>query len=244
MRLALKQVPRLKIRPVEAMKAGLAARRGSSGRLTAGSHGQHLTGIHRLLLYLSLQFGVFALAGPWLALPGFLIMYLGSREGLSWLSWARSSRPVLVMAAFPAVVGFPLMQALATMTSGGTAAGFLALWSPSLAQSARFLLVFASAAWLSRGMSPVELRDVLILLLRPLGRRFGGGVARSASLAMAFLPWTLSEIRRADEAARLRGSDPGSHPARHLAAMAVPVSVRALEKARLSAEALALREPG
>jgi energy-coupling factor transporter transmembrane protein EcfT len=93
-------------------------------------------------------------------------------------------------------------------------------------------------------MSPVELRDVLTVLLRPLGRQFSAGVARSASLALAFLPWTISGIRQADEAARLRGSRPGFFPVRHLAAMAVPVSVRVLEKARISAEALELRNPG
>jgi energy-coupling factor transporter transmembrane protein EcfT len=54
----------------------------------------------------------------------------------------------------------------------------------------------------------------------------------------------MTEIRRADEAARLRGSNPRRFPARHLAAMAVPVSVRALVKARLSAEALELRDTG
>ena len=137
------------------------------------------------------------------------------------------------MAAMPAVVGFPKAPGLD-----------IAAWTPSLVQSARFLMVFASAAWLSRGMSPVELREVLGVLLKPLGRHCGEGVARSASLALAFLPWTISGIRQADEAARLRGSNPGFFPVRHLAAMAVPVSVRALEKARLSAEALELRDPG
>ena len=217
-------------------------------RLSAGLYCQRLSGVYRFLLYLCLQFGVFMLAGSWLALPGVLILYLGAREGLVWLAWVRRSWPVVMMAALPAVAGFPLALTLEVLAPGGTTAGttmaFLAVWSPSLAQSARFLMVFASAAWLSRGLSPVELRDVLVLLLRPLGRCFGGGVARSAALALAFLPWTITEIRRADESARLRGSNPGRHPARHLAAMAVPVSVRALEKARLSAEALELRDPG
>jgi energy-coupling factor transporter transmembrane protein EcfT len=212
------------------------------------NHGQGPRGIHRFLVYLILQFGVFLVAGPWLAVPGVLILYLGAREGLSWLLWARNSWPVLMMAAMPAVVGFPLSLALKALASGGAAAGAVAgvllSWAPSLAQSARFLMVFASAAWLSRGLSPLELRAVLAVLLRPLGQRFGGGVARSASLALAFLPWTLAGIRQADEAARLRGSSPGRSPVRHLVALAVPVSVRALEKARLSAEALELRDPG
>ncbi|MDX9959122.1 MAG: CbiQ family ECF transporter T component [Spirochaetia bacterium] len=245
MRLALNQDPRPWGRLVTGLKARLAT--GLKARLAAGFRGRRVVGMRRFLLYLGLQTGLFALAGPWLALPGLLILCLGIREGFSWLGWARRSWPVLAMSALPAVVGFPLMQGLVVLTSrfaAGDASAFFHTWTPSLVQSARFLMIFASAAWLSQGMSPVELRDVLALLLRPLGKRFGRGVAGSASLAMAFLPWTLSEIRRADEAARLRGSNPGRHPARHLAAMAVPVSVRALEKARLSAEALALREPG
>ncbi|MFH2114750.1 MAG: hypothetical protein ABIJ86_09620 [Spirochaetota bacterium] len=210
----------------------------------AGFRGQRLTGMCRFLLYICLQFGVFLFTGLCLALHGALILYLGARDGLSWFVWARRSWPVVMMALLPAVVGFPLTLALGAVTSGRTTTGFLLVWAPPLTQSARFLMVFASAAWLSRGMSPVELRDVLAVLLKPLGRRLGGGVARSAALAMAFLPWTITEVRHADEAARLRGSNPGRFPARHLAAMAVPVSVRALEKARLSAEALELRDPG
>ena len=209
----------------------------------AGDRGRRLMGIQRFLVYLSLQFGVFLIAGPWLAIPGALILSLGASEGLSWLSWARRSWPVLLIAAMPAVVGFPLVVALEALSSGGTGAAFIASWAPSLVQSTRFLMVFASAAWLSRGMSPVELRGVLSILLRPLGKRLGGAVARSAALALAFLPWTITGIRQADEAARLRGSSPGRFPARHLAAMAVPLSVRVLEKARLSAEALELRDP-
>jgi energy-coupling factor transporter transmembrane protein EcfT len=206
--------------------------------------GKPRAGLSRFLLYLCLQFGIFMLGGPWLVLPGLLILVLGTKDGLAWLAWARASWPVLAMACLPAVVGFPLSPAVEGASSGASISGLLPLWAPSLARSTRFLMVFASAAWLSRGMSPVDLRDVLAVLLKPLGRRFGGGVARSAALAMAFLPWTITEIRRADEAARLRGSNPGRFPARHLAAMAVPVSVRALEKARLSAEALELRDPG
>jgi energy-coupling factor transporter transmembrane protein EcfT len=105
-------------------------------------------------------------------------------------------------------------------------------------------LVLASAAWLSSGMSPVELRDALVALLRPLGARAGGRIARAASLTMAFIPWTRDELRRADEAARLRGSDPRRRPGRHLAALSVPVVSRALDKAKRGSEALALRDPG
>lgn len=203
-----------------------------------------LSGISRFLLYLALQFSIFLLSGSWLMLPGLSIVLLGYAEGLSWFSWIRRSWPVMLMAALPAIAGFPLNLAMDSLSARALVSGFLNAWLPSLAQSARFLMVFTSAAWFSRALSPVELREVLIILLRPLGRRLGSGVAKSAALAMAFLPWTLAEVRRADEAARLRGSQPGRTPIRHLAAMAVPVSVRALEKARLSAEALELRDPG
>ncbi len=59
---------------------------------------------------------------------------------------------------------------------------------------------------------------------------------------LAFMPWARDELRQAGEAALLRGSDPKRNPARHLYALAIPVSVRVLERARRSAEALMLRD--
>jgi len=93
-------------------------------------------------------------------------------------------------------------------------------------------------------MSPVELREALVVLLRPLGARAGGRIARAASLTMAFVPWTAAELRRADEAARLRGSDPARSPAGHLGALSVPLVSRVLDKAKKGSEALTLRDPG
>jgi energy-coupling factor transporter transmembrane protein EcfT len=61
---------------------------------------------------------------------------------------------------------------------------------------------------------------------------------------MAFVPWTTAELRRADESARLRGSDPARRPGRHLVALSVPLVSRSLEKAKRSSEALALRDSG
>lgn len=191
----------------------------------------------RFPCYLALQAALLALPGPWLALPAALTLTLGWTEGMSWLRWSRSAWPVLLVAAAPAAFGVPLSSLLA-----GDLPEALAAWLPSLARSARLALVFAAAAWLSRGMSPADLRDALVPFLRPLGRRASGHIARGASLTLAFLPWTLAEARQADEAARLRGSDPRRRPLGHLAAMALPVSVRTLEKARRGAEALTLRD--
>ena len=200
--------------------------------------GARLSGVPRFVVYLALQAAVFLTPFPWLALPALAILGFGRAEGLGWLRWAGRSRILLMAATLPALVGLPLGEA------SGSVAAFLAAWEPSLLRSARLALVLASASWLSSGMSPVDLRDALSALLRPLGDRRGGAIARSASLTMAFIPWTRSELKKADEAARLRGSDPARRPARHLAALSVPLVSRSLEKARRSSEALSLRDPG
>lgn len=192
-------------------------------------------GLPRFLFYLCLQFAVFLAPGTWLVVPAAIIAILGAVDGLPWLRWVRRAWPALLVALSPALVSLPL---------GVPSDKFWLVWMPGLLRSVRFMLVLASAAWLSLRMSPVDLRDVLSGLLKPLGRRLGGGIARGTALTLAFLPWTATEVRRADEAARLRGSSPARRPVRHLAALAVPVSVRTLEKARRSAEALSLRDPG
>lgn len=197
---------------------------------------RRINGIARLGLYLVLQavllFGPLCIATV-LALA---LLVLGLTEGMRWARLACRAWPVALVALSPALAGIPL-------GAWGTEE-FITLWAPSLARSARLFMVFQSAAWLSHGMSPVELNDSVKPLLGWLGPRAAGAVARSASLTLAFLPWTQAETRRANEAALLRGSDPIRRPIRHLSAMAVPVSVRSLEKARLSAEALSLRDPG
>lgn len=188
-------------------------------------------GAMRFALYLALQFAILAAPPPWLALPAVIVIALGLAEGKDWPRWVMRSRYALAAALLPAVVGFPFDAVMAA-------------WAPALARSARLALVLASAAWLSDGMSPVELRDALLAILRPLGAELSGRVARSASLTMAFLPWTAAEARAADEAARLRGSDPARRPARHIVALSVPLVSRSLEKARRGSEALSLRDPG
>jgi energy-coupling factor transporter transmembrane protein EcfT len=185
---------------------------------------------------MALQAALFSASFPWLAVPALLVIALGWLEGQTWGRWIIRSRLLLVAAALPALAGLPL--------DAPDLEAALSLWEPSLLRSARLALVLASAAWLSSGMSPVELRDALVALLRPLGARIGSGIARAASLTMAFIPWTRTELRRADEAARLRGSDPRRRPGRHLAALSVPVVSRALDKAKRGSEALALRDPG
>lgn len=195
--------------------------------------------MRRLAIYAALQAGIFLAPAAWLPIPAAALAYLGRRDGLRWARWARASWPALLVAASPALVGVPLGAFVS-----GLRAEALALWAPSLIRSARLALVFPAAAWLSAGMSPVMLRDALSRIMRPFGARTAASLARAASLMLAFFPWTLAELRRANEAALLRGSDPRRRPARHLAALGVPVTVRALEKARRSAEALSLRDPG
>lgn len=195
--------------------------------------------MRRLAIYAALQAGIFLAPTAFLPIAAAALFYLGRRDGIRWARWARASWPALLVAASPALVGLPLSAFVS-----GRHAEALALWAPSLIRSARLALVFPAAAWLSAGMSPVTLRDALIRIMRPLGARAAASLARAASLMLAFFPWTLAELRRANEAALLRGSDPRRRPARHLAALGVPVTVRALEKARRSAEALSLRDPG
>jgi energy-coupling factor transporter transmembrane protein EcfT len=141
---------------------------------------------------------------------------------------------MLLAAGLPAIVGIPW--------DAEPLSAFAAAWAPPLLASARLVIVLASAAWLSSGMSPVELRDALSVLLRPLGKRASRRVASAASLTMAFIPWTAAELRRAGEAAQLRGSNPAKRPVRHLVALSVPLVSRSLEKARRGSEALSLRD--
>jgi energy-coupling factor transporter transmembrane protein EcfT len=195
-----------------------------------------LRGAPRFAVYMALQTAIFSLGFPWLAVPALMIAAFGILEGQTWGRWIIRSRILLLAAALPALAGLP--WGASTFGAG------LTLWVPSLLRSARLALVLASAAWLSTGMSPVELRDALSVLLRPLGRRAGGRIARAASLTMAFIPWTHAELVRAGEAARLRGSDPRRRPGRHLVALSVPLVSRSLEKAKRGSEALALRDAG
>ena len=195
-----------------------------------------LRGAARFGVYMALQFAIFSLNFPWLAVPALVVITVGLLEGQTWVRWIIRSRYLLVTASLPALAGLPF--GASSLQAG------LTLWVPSLLRSARLALVLASAAWLSSGMSPVELRDALSVLLRPLGRRVSGRIARAASLTMAFIPWTRAELVRSDEAARLRGSDPKRRPGRHLAALSVPLVSRSLEKAKRGSEALSLRDPG
>lgn len=196
---------------------------------------RRLQGAKRFIVYLALQISVFSLGLPWLFAPAITLIALGTFDGMRWLRWAARSWGLLAVAAMPACVGIPWSL---------TGAEFLRAWLPALDRGLRLALVLASAAWLSYGMTAVELREALVLLLRPLGAKLAGRMARAASMTMAFMPWTRTELVRADEAARLRGSNPARRPARHLVALAVPLVSRSLDKARHSADALALRDAG
>lgn len=221
--------------------------------LKAGPWPRRLAGAPRFIVYLALQFAIFSAPFSWVAAPLAAVMALGLAEGFGWIAWLRRSWPALMAAALPALVGFPLgafiklvRQVLQSASSpvASQLVELLHLWEPSLLRGIRLELVLASAAWLSAGMSPVDLRDALTSLLRPLGTKGAGIIARAASLTMACIPWTMTELRRADEAARLRGSNPARRPGRHLVALSVPLVSRTLDKARRGSEALALRDAG
>jgi len=197
-------------------------------------HGR-LSGTLRFAVYMALQLAIFFSVFPWIAVPALAVIMLGVVEGLSWGRWLVRSRILLIATALPALTGLPWGT-----VSAQTA---LILWAPSLLRSSRLALVLVSAAWLSAGMSAVELRDALMVLLRPLGPQASGRIARATSLTMAFIPWTRMELIRADEAARLRGSNPARRPGRHLVALSVPLVSRSLEKAKRGSEALSLRDP-
>lgn len=198
--------------------------------------GLRLHGAPRFAVYMALQVAILSSTFPGLAAQAIFVAALGLYEGKSWGRWILRSRILLLAATLPALAGLPW--------GASTVEEALIFWVPSLLRSTRLALVLASAAWLSSGMSPVDLRDALSVLLGLLGTRLSGRIARAASLSMAFIPWTHEELVHADEAARLRGSDPRRRPGWHLVALSVPLVSRSLEKAKCGAEALSLRDPG
>lgn len=218
--------------------AGLSAGEapGESGPLDAPKRAVPSDYRARLVLYLALQAAVFLVPGPGVLLPATVIAALGIRAGIDWRRWLVRLGALLGIVLLPALAGLP--EALAARAQG--TAAFLAAWEPGLRRSLMFLLVLASAEWLSRTSRVDEIREALESLLKPLGS-WGGRAALAAALTLGFLPWARYELARADEAARLRGSDPRTGPLRHLAGLGVPLTVRLLEKSRLSSEALALR---
>jgi energy-coupling factor transporter transmembrane protein EcfT len=190
----------------------------------------------RLALYLALQAAVFLAPGAGILPAAAAILVLGVRAGVDWGRWLARLGPLLGVILLPALAGLPeAWPARIEVTA------FLAAWSPGLRRSLAFLLVLASAEWLSRTTRVDEIRETLEGLLGPLGPR-GRRAALAAALTLGFLPWARYELARADEAVRLRGSDPRRGPLRHLAALGIPLTARLLEKARLSSEALALRD--
>jgi len=190
----------------------------------------------RLALYLALQAAVFLAPGAGILAAAAAILFLGVRAGVDWGRWLARLGPLLGVILLPALAGLPEAWPARTEVTA-----FLAAWSPGLRRSLAFLLVLASAEWLSRTTRVDEIRETLEGLLAPLGPR-GRRAALAAALTLGFLPWARYELARADEAARLRGSDPRRGPLRHLAALGIPLTARLLEKARLSSEALALRD--
>ncbi len=191
----------------------------------------------RLAFYLGLQGAVFLAPGSWILASAVIILGLGIRAGVRWGRWLKGLGALLGIVLLPALAGLPEAWAA---RAGGTGA-FLGAWAPGLRRSLAFLLILASAEWLSRTSRVEEIREALEGLFRPFGRA-GRRAALSAALTLSFLPWARYELARAEEASRLRGSDPRRRPLGHLAALGVPLTARLLEKSRLSAEALTLRD--
>lgn len=218
----------------------MAAMSGGAGKILSDGHRSAFPGDYRarLGLYLLLQASVFLAPGFWAALPGAAILALGARAGVRWFHWLRRGGVLFVVTLLPALAGLP--EALQVSSNG--ASSFLFAWAPGLRKSLVFLLVLAGAEWLSRTAGVSEIRETLEWVLGPLGRA-GKRAALTAALTLSFLPWARNELRKADEAARLRGSNPRRHPFRHLSSMGIPLTARLLEKARRSSEALALRDP-
>lgn len=192
----------------------------------------------RFALYLALQAAVFLGPGAWLLAPGLAILILGARAGVRWGRWIAGLGALSGIILLPALAGLPDAW---PVRAEGTAA-FFSAWAPALRRSLVFLSVLACAEWLSRSASVTEIREALEWGLRPLGKA-GKRAALSAALTLSFLPWTRYELRKADEAVRLRLGDTRRRPLARLRAMGIPLTIRLLEKARRSSEALDLRDP-
>ncbi len=202
-----------------------------------------LVAVPRFLLYFLLQILYLKLAFPWIFTAFLFLLVLGMAEGFSWASFARRNPWLVLMAVMPAVLGFP--PGWLAGFFGRAGAGLPALqeaWAPALLKSLRLVCIFASAGWLSSRMSPVDLRDVFASLLKPLGKKLAIKASRPLSLTMAFIPWIKEEIKKTDEAARIRGSSARRNAARHLFVLGLPLLSRVLQKAKLSSDALAIRD--
>lgn len=191
-----------------------------------------LRGVPRFLIYFVMQIFFITLAFPRIFLAlGFLLL-IASMEGFSWLKYFRRFYGLLFMIILPALLGFPWQKD-----------GLLTLWAPGLLKSTKLLCIFASAIWLSFYMSPVDIRDVFAFLLRPFGAKLASKFSRALSLGLAFIPWTMDELKKTDEALRLRGSVPQKNIVKHIFALALPLLSHTLQKAKLASDAIALRDP-
>lgn len=184
----------------------------------------------RLALYLALSVAAWLLppwgalaAGAGAALLGRAVDWPGWLRGLGWL-WLFILAPPLAEAAAQAAAG------------AAEPAGLAAAAERSLS----LLALLAAAQWLSASTTLFEIRQVLPLVLRPLGRSRAELLGLMGALALGFLPWVAEQAGRVREAALLRGL-PRRRPAAALRALALPVGVRLVAKARQCGDALELR---
>lgn len=180
----------------------------------------------RLAVYVALSLGAW-LAPPWGALAALAgAVALGRR--LAWMAWFRG------LGWLWALVLAPLAAALPGLVRDP---GQLA---PAAWRSLTFLALLAASRWLSATSTVMEIRTALERLFRVFGRRAAASMGLAGALALGFIPWVAEQLEATREAGALRGI-PSRRPLLALRALAVPVFVRMIQKARHTAEALELR---
>jgi energy-coupling factor transporter transmembrane protein EcfT len=179
----------------------------------------------RLLVYLALSFAAW-LFPPWGALAALgTVPVLGRR--LAWGAWFRALGWLWLLILAPVLLALP----------GSRPAGSL---PAAVGRSLTFLVLLAASRWLSATSTVVEIRAALEALFRVFGRRAAGTLSLAGALALVFIPWVAEQAEAARQAGALRGA-PARRPLLALRALAVPVLVRMIQKARHTAEALELR---
>jgi energy-coupling factor transporter transmembrane protein EcfT len=176
----------------------------------------------RLGVYLALSLGAW-LVPPWGALAA-LVAAFGLGWRLSWAAWLRS------LGWLWAFVLAPLAVALAGRAPLVPAGG----------RSLTFLALLAASQWLSATSTVLEIRGALDRLFRVFGRRAAASLSLAGALALGFIPWVAEQVEATRQAGTLRGV-PSRRPLLALRALAVPVFVRMIQKARHTADALELR---
>jgi energy-coupling factor transporter transmembrane protein EcfT len=160
---------------------------------------------------------------PWGALAA-LAVALGLGWRLPWPAWFRSLGWLWAFVLAPLAVALPGHAPLA----------------PAAWRCLTFLALLAASQWLSATSTVMEIRSALDRLFRVFGRRAAASLSLAGALALGFIPWVAEQVEATRQAGTLRGV-PSRRPFLALRALAVPVFVRMIQKARHTADALELR---